>query len=224
MFGQTFDLVDIPRLLTLAFIELLLSSDNAIVLALLAHALPERLRKKALFIGIASSFILRAAALFTVSILLRYHWIQLLGAAYLFYVSIHHFAITKRKPYLPKPTPSFWKTVLMIELFDLAFAIDSIVAGIVFIGPAPAGNLIHPKLWIVYSGGMLGLLGIRYAANLFTKLLSRFPRLETSAYLMIAWIGLKLAATSIASMNGYEPFFWLVLAAIFLLGLRKKNS
>ena len=81
MFGQTFEYSDLARLGALAFIEMLLSADNAVVLGLLAHALPEKLRKKALFIGLASAFFLRAAALLAISFLIRYRWLQLIGAA-----------------------------------------------------------------------------------------------------------------------------------------------
>lgn len=221
MFGQTFDPGDIARLVALAFIELLLSSDNAIVLGLLAHTLPERLRKKALFIGLASSFVLRAAALLAIALLLRHTWIQLLGAAYLIYLAIAHFA-KRAKQHTPPATPSFWKTVLLIEFFDIAFAIDSIIAGVGFISPTPSESAFHPKLWIVYAGGMLGLIGVRYAADLFASLLGRFPRLETSAYFIVGIIGAKLALAATLHPPGLEPIFWAILATLFALGFIRK--
>ena len=96
MFDQTFAASDLPKVLVLALIEILLSADNAIVLGLLAHHLPEPLRKRALYIGVGSSFLIRAAGLLFISYLIEYRSIQLLGAAYLVYLSIHHFA-SKRK-------------------------------------------------------------------------------------------------------------------------------
>ncbi len=120
------------------------------------------------------------------------------------------------------PSPSFWKTVLMIELFDLVFAVDSILAGVAFIGPAPNAAL-HPKLWIVYIGGMIGVFAIRYASRFFSTMVHRFPRLETSAYGMIGWIGLKLGMQSLSlTFPYYEPLFWVVLALLFAVGLMKK--
>lgn len=88
---------------------------------------------------------------------------------------------------------SFWSTVAVIELTDIAFAIDSILAAIALVGSAPAGHEgPHPKLWVVITGGMLGVILMRFAAVLFIRLLERFPRFETSAYLLVALIGLKL--------------------------------
>lgn len=99
---------------------------------------------------------------------------------------------------VPVPVPaeaSFWSTVAVIELTDIAFAIDSILAAMALVGPAPEGHAgPHPKLWVVITGGMLGIILMRFAAVLFIKLLEKFPRFETTAYLLVTVIGLKLVA------------------------------
>ena len=85
----------------------------------------------------------------------------------------------------------FWSTVLVIELTDIAFAIDSILAAIGTI-PAHAGPGPNPKLWIVVTGGIIGVILMRFAAVLFIKLLDRFPRFAEAAYLLVMLIGTKL--------------------------------
>lgn len=209
MIDQIITLSDVPRVFFLAFLELFLSSDNAIVIAVLSHSLPARLRRKALLIGITSAFFFRAAALLAISYLLVYTWIELLGAAYLLYLCIRYF--TNKGKSIRPPGYSFWQTLFLIELLDLVFALDSIVAGIAFIDAA------IPKLWIVYVGGMIGLISIRYAAALFGILIDRFPRLEASAYLMVGWIGIKLGAATL-NYPIPAPLFWSVFALFFLLG------
>lgn len=84
----------------------------------------------------------------------------------------------------------FWPTVIVIELTDIAFAIDSILAALAFIPPSIVTP--NPKLWVVITGGMLGVVLMRFAAVIFIKLLERFPRFETAAYLLVTVIGLKL--------------------------------
>jgi predicted tellurium resistance membrane protein TerC len=87
----------------------------------------------------------------------------------------------------------FWPTVVVIELTDIAFAIDSILAAIAMVGSAPPGTHgLHPKFWVVVAGGMLGVILMRVAAIAFIRMLDRFPRFETAAYLLVALIGLKL--------------------------------
>jgi YkoY family integral membrane protein len=223
MLDQTFNLADLPRLFTLAFVELSLSADNAIVLALLTRPLAPGLRKKALIIGSLSAFFFRALAILGVNFLLNYLWMQALGGIYLIYLSIDHFHSKKRAKLSKNPKSfSFWKTIFMVEMFDLAFAIDSILAGMAFINSSQVPGALNPKLWIVYAGGMIGLLGIRYAAHWFTGLIDRFPRLETSAFLLIGWIGLKLLYESglffLPREVNYEPLFWSVACLLLLLG------
>ena len=218
---QTFALGDLPKIALLAFLELLLSADNAIVLALICRPLPEQQRRKALFIGVFSAFLFRAIALLAASQLLKYRWIQLIGALYLLYVAIHAFWGKKSTTAPPKAT-SFWSVVFLIELFDLAFAIDSILAGIAFINSGPVEGGIHPKLWIVYVGGMIGLLGTRFSADLFNHLLSRFPRLETSAYLLVGLVGIKLASYAI-DYPLPAPIFWTGSALLLALGFVRRK-
>ncbi len=92
---------------------------------------------------------------------------------------------------------TFWWTVLIIELTDIAFAVDSIVAAIGVVGSPPSGtpsDAVHPKLWVVILGGFLGVVVMRFAAALFIRLLEKFPRFELSAYILVIIIGGKLLA------------------------------
>lgn len=83
---------------------------------------------------------------------------------------------------------SFWGTVLVIELTDIAFAVDSILAAMALAGARQS------KLWVVITGGIIGVVMMRFAAAMFIKLLEKFPRFELSAYLLVIVIGLKLLA------------------------------
>jgi predicted tellurium resistance membrane protein TerC len=80
----------------------------------------------------------------------------------------------------------FWRTVVVIELTDIAFAVDSILAALALAGSR------EEKLWVVITGGILGVVLMRFAAAIFVRLLEKYPRFETSAYLLVFVIGLKL--------------------------------
>jgi YkoY family integral membrane protein len=128
----------------------------------------------------------------------------------------------------------FWSTVGVIELTDIAFAVDSILAAIALVGSPPPDHpsgAVHPKLWVVLTGGMLGVVLMRLAAAVFIKLLQRFPRFEVSAYLLVAVIGTKLLADWIANTAdhphrldfhsiGRPEFwvFWILMLICFGLG------
>jgi YkoY family integral membrane protein len=101
--------------------------------------------------------------------------------------------LAQRLPVSPAPPPEtaadrwrFWRTVGAIELTDIAFAVDSILAAIALAGGR------SEKLWVIITGGILGMIMMRFAAAVFIRLLERFPRFELSAYLLVIAIGLKL--------------------------------
>jgi YkoY family integral membrane protein len=219
---QTFALTDIPKVVVLSFLEMILSVDNLVVLALLASRLPEKLRAKALLLGSLSAIFIRALAIVFLSVLIQYSWIQILAALYLIYIATRYFYGRHKQVTAPK-TDSFWKILVLIELFDLVFAVDSMVAGISFIA---TGNPLsaESKIWIVYLGGMIGLFGIRYFASLCTKFLHKFPKMERSAHLMIGWIGCKFIISLFFFPPLFEIGFWVVLGLLAAIGFSKKKG
>jgi len=203
MFGQSFELNDIAVIGLLVLLEGVLSIDNALVLGLLAKRLDKQNQSKALTYGLVGAFVFRLIAIALAQYLLRWGIVKFLGGAYLIYVAIKHFFFNKTDEQaaadLAKPLRStardFWSTVLAIELTDMAFAVDSILAAIALVGPPPGDthpDAFHPKLWVVVTGGMIGVALMRVAAVLFIRLLEKFPRFETSAYLLVIVIGAKL--------------------------------
>ncbi|HEY0009623.1 MAG TPA: hypothetical protein VGB55_12925 [Tepidisphaeraceae bacterium] len=131
---------------------------------------------------------------------------------------------------------SFWPTVAVIELTDIAFAIDSILAALAFIPPKAGTNEPDPaKLWVVIFGGCIGLMLMRIAAVMFIKLLEKFPRFELAAYLLVAVIGLKLTVDYVgnkffATEANHHPVdfhsvsspwfwgFWIAMLICFIVG------
>jgi YkoY family integral membrane protein len=100
-----------------------------------------------------------------------------------------------RRPSSTHGYAKFWPTVMVIEFTDIAFAVDSILAAIALVGAPPADHpaeSFHPKLWVVIAGGLMGVVLMRFAAAVFIRLLERFPRFETAAYLLVIVIGAKL--------------------------------
>jgi YkoY family integral membrane protein len=135
--------------------------------------------------------------------------------------------------------PGFWPTVAVIELTDIAFAVDSILAAVALVeGPNSAHQGgAHPKLWVIITGGMLGVILMRFAAVVFIRLLERFPRFETAAYLLVLVIGGKLVLDWAFNKNPEQPVlnfhspetltfwvFWMLMAACFATGFIPKRA
>jgi YkoY family integral membrane protein len=229
MFSQTFEFNDLFVVGLLVVLEGVLSIDNALVLGLLARRLPQHSRAKALSYGLIGALIFRIIAVAFASFLLRWTFVKIVGGGYLIYVAVKHFLsrhpnASPHAPGIENAAVGFWSTVWVIELTDIAFAVDSILAAIALVGPGPAGARIHPKLWVVLTGGMLGVVLMRVAAAAFIRLLERFPRFESSAYLLVLVIGVKLLLDwgfHLDFQHANSPAFWvlwIVMAACLVMG------
>lgn len=231
MLGQTFEPHDLLLVLFLVLLEGILSIDNALVLGLLAKRMPKDQQTKALTYGLAGAFAFRVIAIASAAYLLHWSIVKLLGGSYLIYISLKHFLFDEHHDpavesthVVGKRTRSFWQTVALIELTDIAFAVDSIVAAIGVVGPPPEGSTRHPKLWVVMLGGLLGVLVMRVAATIFIKLLEHFPRFELAAYLLVIVIGAKLVADWMWDIDfehiGSSAFwiFWAAMLSSFCVG------
>ena len=209
----------------LVFLEGILSIDNALVLALLAKDLPKSLQRKALTYGLVGAVLFRLISLGRVTYLIRGRWGKFVGGGYLLFIAIKNLFFEDKSPHKKLKKSSFWKTVLVIELTDIAFAVDSILAAVA----------LSNKFWIVFTGGVLGLIMMRFAASIFIKMLDRFPAFETTAYLLVLAIGVKviLEGMQIPGIDFHEthepPFwiFWTVALMCVLYGFspaKKKKS
>jgi YkoY family integral membrane protein len=215
---------DLALVLFLAFLEGLLSIDNAIVLAMMAKPLPRNQQRKALTYGLAGSVVFRLAALALASRLIAWPLAKIVGGCYLLFVAGKFAFFGREEEKKPKKATSrnFWKTVVMIEMMDIAFAVDSILAAVA----------LTPKFWIVFTGGMLGVVMMRFAATLFIAILRKFPRFERTAYELVALIGLKLLVDSFRfpgvqfELPGSIAFwvFWSLMILSIALGIMRRRA
>ncbi|WYP28218.1 TerC family protein [Alkalihalobacillus sp. FSL W8-0930] len=227
-------------LVVLIGLEGVLAADNAVVLAMVIRHLPDDERKKALFYGLAGAFVFRFASLFLISYLVDVWQIQAIGAIYLLYLALHYiwrkFILHKTKSAKSVKAPaSFWKTVLKVELADFAFAVDSILAAVALAMTLPEtplpriGQMDGGQFFVVLLGGIVGIVIMRFAASKFVGLLEKRPNLETGAYVIVGWVGVKLAVFTLShpdlgvlpvhfpESTTWKLIFWGVLVLIIII-------
>jgi YkoY family integral membrane protein len=183
-------LSDFITIALLVLLEGLLSADNALVLAILVLGLPRSQQQKALRYGILGAFVFRILAVLLAVYLIQVSFVKLIGALYLLYLSYTHFfsgggAEARRE--IRKATPwmglsAFWATVVKVELTDLVFAVDSILVAVA----------MSPKTWVIITGGILGIIAMRLVIGQLLVLVRRYPALVDGAFIIIAWVGIKL--------------------------------
>lgn len=211
---QPSDLITVALLVAL---EGLLSADNAMVLAVLVLGLPRSQQQQALRYGIIGAFAFRAAATILATWLIGLDWVKLLGAAYLLYLTYSHFSQhggsdERRTP--PKALPmfgltAFWATVVKVEFTDIVFAIDSILVAVA----------MSSKLWVILTGGILGIVMMRLVIGQLLAIVQRYPPLVDGAFIIIAWVGIKLFLEYLhaAGYVHFEVPKWLSLGLIVVI-------
>lgn len=208
------DLVTVALLVAL---EGLLSADNAMVLAVLVLGLPKAQQRKALRYGILGAFAFRAIATLLAAYLIQLAWVKLVGAGYLLYLTYRHFGggtDTQTRQIAAKAQPwlgmsAFWATVMKVEMTDIVFAIDSILVAVA----------MSPKLWVILTGGILGIVMMRMVIGQLLSIVERYPPLVDGAFIIIGWVGFKLFIEYLHSADyiGFEVPRWLSLGLIVLI-------
>ncbi|MFC4598476.1 TerC family protein [Cohnella hongkongensis] len=211
---------------TLIILEGLLSADNALVLAVMVRHLPKEQQKKALFYGIVGAYVFRFLAIGIGTYLVKITWIKVAGGLYLLWIALSNLFDLQFKlarvggvPLIPyigkKPSEEeqeienkgygFWRTVLAVEMMDIAFSIDSVLAAFG----------VSEEVWVLFLGGILGVLMMRGVAQVFLKLIEKFPELEKAAFILIVVIGAKMIAGAFGFHVPHGVFFS-ILIAIFV--------
>src|SRR5262244_246095 len=173
------------------------------VLAVLVLGLPKAQQRKALRYGIVGAFAFRGLATLLAVYLIKLGWVKLVGAGYLLYLTYRHFGggqSAEERRASPPAQPAFglsafWATVMKVELTDIVFAIDSILVAVA----------MSPKTWVILAGGILGIVMMRLVIGQLLALVERFPMLVDGAFVIIAWVSIKLLVEYLHT-EGYVAF------------------
>ena len=219
----------------LVLIESMLSVDNALVMGTMVMDLPKEQRGKALRYGIFGAYFFRGLALILASWLIKVVWLKALGGLYLVYLALDYFTskstattaddtLNKQNNWFYRNTVgrigNFWSTVILVNIMDLAFSIDNVFAAVAY----------TDNIYLICLGVFIGILAIRFVAQGVIKLLEKFSFLNTSAFVIIALLGLKLLLSFICYEYGRETalceflesektdlYFSMITVAIFIL-------
>lgn len=224
----------------LVFLEGILSIDNAAVLgAMVAHlpddqeiVWPESLRKfghrlspilgtqrmAALRVGLLGAYVGRGLMLLLASIIVQNPWLKVLGAAYLVRLAFDNLGMAEENEndahIHPIETNTFWAIVLTVEMTDLVFSVDNVVAAVA----------LSNKLWVVLLGVAIGILMMRFAAGFFSYAVRREPVLKTTAYILVLAIGAELLLEEFAHIDFSDWMRFSISVSIILLSLVYAHS
>jgi YkoY family integral membrane protein len=201
----------------LVALEGVLSADNAIALASIAQGLPDSKRQRqALDIGLIAAFVLRMTLIVMATWVIRYWQFELMGALYLLWLVFQYFTSAEDEEghhHGPRYT-SLWQTIPLIAMTDLAFSLDSVTAAIA----------ISEQTWIILTGATIGIIALRFMAELFIQWLKIYTHLEDAGYITVGFIGLRLLLRVVDEQ--IVPPEWLtviVVIALFIWGFSERR-
>jgi YkoY family integral membrane protein len=217
---QTAPTIGASNLLVLGILialEAVLSADNAIALAALVQGIEdEKLQRQALNLGLVAAFILRVALIFTATWVIKYWQFELAGAAYLLWLSFKYFtskAVQDQHHHGPAFT-TIWQAIPLLAFTDLAFSFDSVTTAIA----------VSEDRWLVVTGGVVGVLTLRFMAELFIRWLKEYTYLQDAGYVTVTLVGIRLLLKVFDS--DLVPPEWLMITTIglcFFWGFSKRN-
>jgi tellurite resistance protein TerC len=229
-----FDLSFVYIIVQVIFLEGILSIDNAAVLGALVSVLPAKdmvpwpgplkslgppihrilggQRSAALKVGLLGAYFGRGLMLVLANFVIHNPYLKLLGAAYLIKLAFENLGApepgeedqTRAKRVEGK---GFWSVVIAVELADLAFSLDNVVAVVA----------LSSNLYIVMFGVFIGILTMRFAAGIFTWMILREPILKPAAYLVVFNIGAELLLDEFAGIEVSSALKFMISAGTLIL-------
>ncbi len=197
-------------------LEAVLSADNAIALAALVKGLEDPdLQRRALNVGLVAAFVMRMFLIFTATWVIQFWQFELLGACYLLWLAFQYFfrEDSDHEHHGPR-FDSLWQAIPVIAVTDLAFSLDSVTTAIA----------LSDERWLVITGGIFGIITLRFMAGLFIRWLEEYVHLQDAGYLTVVLVGLRLLLKVVN--DNFVPPQWLMILAIaliFVWGFSQRN-
>ncbi len=166
------------QLLEIIWINILLSGDNAVVIALACRSLPDGQRKLGVILGSGAAVVLRVVFTIFVVELLDLPFVQIVGGVLLFWIAIK-LAFEEEPEKEIKPANNLWSAIRVIAIADAVMSLDNMIA----VAAAAKGS----KLLILF-GLALSIPLLVFGSTLVLTLLNRFPILVWAGAALLGWI------------------------------------
>jgi YjbE family integral membrane protein len=211
-------------LMKIIWINIILSGDNAVVIALAARSLPPHQQKQAIFWGSAAAVIMRVVLTIVAVKLLALSYLQVIGGGLLLYIGVQLLSEQEEGEGEGKEHGSLMAAVRTILIADLVMSLDNVIA----VAAAAKGSME-----LLVLGLLISIPMVIFGSTLMIKLMERFPIIITLGAALIGWVGGETIANDVALKDFAAANAWLHYAAatagavfVVLLGkaLQKRHA
>lgn len=194
-------------LVKIVWINIILSGDNAVVIALAARSLPPHQQKKAIAWGSGAAVFLRIVLTVVAAKLLELSFLQIIGGCLLLWIGFQLLTDNDDGEGEAKPNGGLMAAVRTILIADLVMSLDNVIA----VAAAAHGNMV-----LLILGLAISIPLVIFGSTLMIKLMERFPIIVLLGAGLIGWVGGETIAND-AALHGYamaHPWLHYVAAAL----------
>jgi YjbE family integral membrane protein len=167
-------------LIKIVWINIILSGDNAVVIALAARSLPAHQQKKAVLLGSGAAVVLRIALTFVAAKLLALPFLQVVGGLLLLWIGVQLLSEGDEGESESKAVGSLMAAVRTILIADLVMSLDNVIA----VAAAARGDDV-----LLILGLAISIPLVVFGSTLMIKLMDRFPIIVVMGAALIGWVG-----------------------------------
>ena len=162
------------------WINIILSGDNAVVIALAARSLAPEQQRKAIFWGTAAAVVLRVALTVVAAKLMELPWLQIVGGLLLLWIGVQLLAEGDDGEGEAKEHGSLGAAIRTILVADLVMSLDNVIG----VAAAANGNLV-----LLVLGLAIAIPIVIFGSTLMIKVMERYPVIVTVGAGLIGWVG-----------------------------------
>jgi YjbE family integral membrane protein len=192
------------------WVNIILSGDNAVVIALAARSLPEKQQKQAVFWGAAAAVFLRIVLTVVAVELLRLPYLKLVGGALLFWIAL--------KLLIPEDdggddvtsSSHLMGAIKTILIADLVMSLDNVIA----VAAVAKGSFV-----LLVLGLLISIPLVVYGATMLMRLMDRYPVIITVGAALIGFVAGEMAVTDPVAIGWFEQnAHWMIDLELLSLG------
>lgn len=174
------------QILKIIWINILLSGDNAVVIALACRGLPRRQRIWGIILGAGAAVILRIIFTVGLQFVLKWDWLRLVGGILLLYISVKLLAQEEAHEESVESAENVWDAVKTVAIADIVMSLDNVLA----IAGAAGGNM-----QLIVVGLAISIPLVVFGSTVLMWLLNHLPILVWAGSALLGWVAAELIVT-----------------------------
>jgi len=167
-------------------VNIVLSGDNAVVIALAARSLPPHQQKKAIAWGAGAAVAMRIVLTIIAVEMLKWPWLKLIGAVLLLWIAVKLLLPEDGDGDSINSSDNLWAAIKTILIADLVMSLDNVIG----VAAAAKGSMT-----LLILGLLISIPLVIFGATMLMKLMQRFPVIITIGAALLGWVAGDMAAT-----------------------------